>query len=640
MDDITTTKAMEMIRNSYTLKSDLASTWAYADEYYNNKINTINNFGQDPTRLANWDLSTDHIENIIPHLMRTYAAWVVNQPFDILASPQGSKNDYFNLVVANTVQDCLEYYSTRPKFSADLREIAIRMKLYNAVAQVDYYDFLNERPASRLVPHTDIHFDPTAIAPVNEVGGPRSIAIRLLLTPDEAINRYGRNKVAGMQRGLVSPFEEASDPKSEYPNYYGHMYDVYEWYGYDYTLVPVPAQETQDIVTKELSAWMGDDPVSVDPDIDHELAVREGIKLMYVMLKEEPASDVSLETTLYRLSEVGMGRLADILATWAQEHNAFLEEGDAGGSRPKYSDFVYRAEMQYGNDDWLKEPRELDYPHGQIPVSFYRNHITTDGLFGAGPFTEVINIHRRLDKYKENQYTYVDMASSPPFIIDLDLMHPGYADSMMRKGILSTLKAGLKPIFTRSSASPGAKEPSYAKMPPMSYDVYRVIEYLEYKIQEIIGPTKVMRGDVSGEVSGKAFSMRQQAAAKPVADVLLQIEGPMQQHIQRMASIIMEYLPYEKIANISGQEGAEAIQQFRDRGEVPECAVLVRFGRGMPTDWETKNAWGMQMLEIGAMDIEAYGKLINSPADLNQPPPPPSQGMAQGGIPQGVTSNA
>ena len=639
MQNITTEKASRMIRDSYSAKAKLKKTWDYADTYYNNVVNSADNFS-DVTRLARKSpMSQDFVENLIPQLMRTYAAWVVSQRFDILAEPFGSKNDYAYNVVARTVEDCIRYYVTRPKFLSIIRTLAIRMKMYNAVAILDYYDDMRDEPGARIIPHTDIFFDQTAMAGVNEVGGPRVVAVRLLLTKDEAVNRYGPDRVASMPRGLISIFDEQRDINRG-RDYYSEMYDVYQVYGYDYTLVDIPEDETRAIAAVEISEWINGMPGPVDQDIDHEIAVNEGLRIANEQILGNARNDeLSPEIVFSQLAEQGLEQIADALMGWMREHLDYLESGDPGGSRAKYKSFAYKAEFQYGTDDWLVDPTDIEYSHGEIPVSFFRNHENTDGLFGAGPFTEVMNLHRRYERFRKAVTTYVEAVSRPPFLIDLDLVAPGYADSEKRRGFLDALKSGFMALFFRGSNSPGAMMPQFARMPPMSYDVHRENEYIEHKIREIIGPTRTMMGDVSGEVSGKAFAMRQASSAVPTNDVNTQIEGPMQAHMNRWATYILDYLPYEKIANISGPENADIIQRFRDADVYPECAVNVRFGKGMPNDWYTQAQWALQMYQLGLIDVRTLEEASTSRIKLKEPPPPPVTGQAQGGI-QGVTQNA
>lgn len=643
MDNLSIERACEMIQQSNSMKRELVPEWNFADDYYNNTVSPVDRYGKrDPTRLIDWHIRQDHFDNNIPHLIRKFAAWVVGQPFDILVKPEGNQNDYLHILAANGTQDCLQYFKTRPKFLDDLREISIRMKVYNAVAEVDYYDSINEQPASRIIPHTDIFLDPTARRNVNEVGGPKSVALRMMLYKDEAINRFGAEAVAKMTPGLLD-LQSTADPRNPgYPgrvdtDHYGRMYDVFEWYGYDYSFVAIPKEESEEMARTEIMTFLQLPPGTmpqVDLEIDHEVAIETATEILNLWAGQP--KNTSLEETFSTLGMMGLGQIVERYKEYIDVQQGLLEDGEPGGSRPKFSDYVYKAEFQYGTTNFLSEPEPLDYPHGQIPVSFYRNHVTSNGLFGHGPFNEVANVHRRLELYEDALYTYVDYASRPPFIVDLDLLHPDYADETKLGGMIRAFKEGFRVLFIRSGKSQGAKLPDFAKPAPMSIDVMRVIEYLRYRIEDIIGPVPVMSGDVSGEVSGRAYSLRQQAAAKPLNDVIVQIEGPKQQGLHRMSTYILNYLPFEKIAAISGQENAGAIMELRESEEYLRCATTVKFGRGMPTDWETLEAHARWALESGLTTPEEYAKVVDSPIELKSPAPMPSGPGGQPGGQQGA----
>lgn len=611
--------AVYQIGLSRQQKNKLLKWWNAADQYFNNTI--LDSRGYDPEYLLK---STSRkrwgIDNLIPDAVRAFAAWVINSSFDVLVEALGDKTDEARFIAARVLQEQIEFYRNQPQFKQMIREIAIRTKLFNIVGQIDGWDDKRDEPYSRLVTHNDIFIDSTAWGNVNEPNGPRWIAVKYMLSPDEVIGRYG--SLRDLQPGLLS-HSGADKPSSggEVYDAFHNMYEIIEWFGIDETELAVSEDEMQEIVLGELEALRAGTFAGPDENVDHQAAIDYGALVLVSSLEEQ--FKVELETVqdaLRFLAESGYGTLADQYMQWQMSHQQFLDAGDAGGTRSKYPGYVYHVDFQIGMDEPLLGPEVMDYPHYQLPVSIYRGHMNTGGLFGMGAMAEVMSLQQDLEWWHKCMMDHAHYAARPPFLVDLDILDTKYRTADGLKKLVKNLEYGHK-IFWLRGAKNGL-EPRFAMIGAFSWDVMRIIEYIRLRIQEVIGPTPVLRGQVSGEASGKHIQIRQEAAAKPITDTLSMIEGPLQKHLERTVLNILEFSPIEKIEQISGQEGAMAIQYVRDYLDDFRCAVKVDLGTGMPTDWFTKANLGMSLLESGLGDPKLIGEWLKLPIPLSMPQMP------------------
>lgn len=638
--------------------------WAVSEEYFNNGILGYRDY--DPRKLLNYRLERWGIDNLIPEAVRTYGAWVLSRPFELKITPMGESGDQVRYLAASGVQKFMEYYKAKPEFKEDIRMIAIRMKLFNMVGQLDYWDSMRQKPCSRIIDHHDIFVDPTAKNGVNLIGGPRWVAIRVLLNKDEAINRYGAAKVDDMTPGLLIDEDEATRPQNERKAPWDHLYEVLEWYGMDETEVRIEEAETQAVALEEINAALDGTFQGPDPDIDHQQAIDYGDSLMItyateygaelpedlegemVALEDGTEIPALLHYAIYALADMGMGAVVEGYMMWRSTHKEFLDDGDAGGTEPKYPGYIYKTEFQYskaGEKDPLAEPETLDYPHYQIPVSLFRSHLNTrPGLFGHGPMSEVLSLQNDIEYWERTQQDFAHYQARPPFFMDIDYLHPDQRKAMGGlKKIVERIREGMYVFFTKGkTVSKGrAVEPHFAKIGQFSIDVLRLLEYKRYRLQEIIGPTPVLRGDVGNEASGKQVAIRTQSAAVPINDTLTLIESPMQKTMERMVANLLAYGDIVKLAQIAGQERAQAIQAIRDENSpyyIPDfrCMVAVNMGNTFPTDTQFLINFGMTAVQAGILDPKEFEEKVGSPFKLQQPPPqgaPGAPGPGQGSPP-------
>jgi len=618
-------EAVYQISLSRRKKQSLVPWWSAAEQYFNNTILDTREY--DPSKLLSPRVKKRWgIDNLIPDAVRAYAAWVVSSSFDVMVEPLGDVSDQVRFIAARTLLEQIEFYRKQPQFTQLIRDIAIRTKLFNIVAQVDGWDDKLDEPYSRLVTHNDLFIDPTAWGNVNESNGPRWIAIKYMLSADEVIGRYGSLK--GLEPGIISRAPSDDSRDDETPDEAFHnKYEIYEWMGIDESEVEISEDEMQSIVIGELQGIQNGTFMGPDPDINHADAIAYG-DLTIISSIEDQFPDVRIEgvtpeeeimEALQFLASIGNGQIAEAYSQWRMSHQEFIDAGQPGGTRPKYPGYIYHADFQIGQDEPLIGPEVCDYPHFQLPVSVYRSHMNTGGLFGLGAMPEVLALQQDLEWWHKCEMDHAHYSARPPFMIDTDILDPRYRKSGGMQKLVNGIRKGFDIIYLRG-AKLGA-EPHFANVGTFSVDVRRIIDYIRYRIQEVIGPTPILRGNVSGEASGKQVAMRQESAAKPITDTLSIIEGPLQKHFERMVLNILEFSPIEKIEQISGPEGAAAIAHIRENLPDFRCSVSVDLGTGMPTDWHSKMNIGMMLLQMGLADPKELGEKLNLPFSLNLPAP-------------------
>lgn len=649
-------KAREDINSCLDIKRPYRSMWDAAEEYYNGTILSTRDY--DPTKLIGKKSLRWGLDNLIPDAMRAFSAWVLSRPFQVHVSPMGEDGNPVRFLTANCIQKCMDFYKSQPDFRDDLRQLAIRMKLFNMVAQLDYWDDLRKRPASRIIDHNDIFIDPSAINGVNLVGGPKFVAVRVLMSKDEAVNKYGEAKVEDMKKGLLADFDNERTTPERKADIYDDLYEIIEWYGIDETHVRIEEARTQETALTEINASLAGNFQGPDPDIDHQQAIDYGDSLLVTYATQyvgEPPDSLPSkkkdEGQLFvwaanSLVDIGMGEMVQAYMTWRQSHQEFIAEGDAGGMEPKYPGYVYRTEFQFGgNDELLVEPEVLDYPHFQIPISIYRAHIGTQpGLFTHGPMAEVLAIQNDVEYWEKCQKDFAHYQSRPNMFVDIDALDRKQVEAIggLDK-VINKIREGMYVFFTRNQKGVNS-EPHFSNPGTFSFDVIRLLEYKRYRIQEIIGPTPIMRGEASGEASGKQVQIRQASAGVPINDVLNLIESPQQMLMHRMAANILAYGDIGEIAQIAGVERAQAVQAIRDPQSpayIPDFRMMVKvnLGNGFPTDHEFLINFGVAMMERGLADPAEVGEIIQSPIKLRAPQMPEgAPGTAPGAAGPGQAS--
>jgi len=648
----TAQKARESINSCLEIKKTYRGMWNATEEYFNGSILASRDY--DPTKLLSRDCRRWGLDNLIPDTMGAYAAWVLSRPFRIHVSPMGDDGSPVRYLTSNCIQKCMDYYKSEPAFRDDIRQIAVRMKLFNMVGQVDYWDDLRKRPASRIINHNDLFIDPTATNGVNLVGGPKFVAIRILLSPDEAENRYGEARVKSMTKGLILDHDREKMNERKVADAYDELYEVIEWYGIDETHVRIEEARTQETALNEINAAMDGSLQGVDPDIDHQQAMDYGDSLMVTqaqqyaggmpegMPSKKKDKGELISWAMNTMMDMGMGAMVQGYMGWRDAHQKFITDGDKGGMEPKYPGYVYRAEFQItGNtedDGILVEPETLNYPHYEIPISIYRAYPGTDpGLFSFGPMAQVLAIQNDVEYWEKCQKDFAHYQSRPNMMIDIDALDRKQLEAIGGlNGVLDKIREGLYVFFTRNQKGVNS-EPHFANPGTFSFDVIRLLDYKRYRIQEIIGPTPSMRGQSSGEESGKKLLVKQQSAGLPMNDVLNLIESPLQMCMSRMTANVLAYGDINEIAQIAGQERAMAVDAIRDETSqyyIPDfrMAVKVNLGNGFPTDHEFLINYGMTVLQAGLADAEEVGEKIQSPIKLHNPMPqmPGQPGTAPG----------
>lgn len=635
MDNFDLEKAYHQLQLSMSQKQKLIPVWRAAEDYFNNTIIPATEY--DPSRLASrvgnarWGLS-----NLIPDAVRAYAAWVINSPFDIKVDAMGDKGDEIRYIAARALHEQIQYYKQRPQFIANIREIAIRQKLFNIVGHIDGWCEKRGEPHSRLISHYDLFLDPTGWANINEPNGPRWAAVRYYLTQDQVETRYGPD--VKLQKGIMLGTD--GEPRDE-QRAWQDKYEIIEWYGIDETEIEIGEAEQRDAILAELEAVQNGQYTGPSDEIDHAYALKYGDWLMIghaVAVTQRNEDEIeTIKEALQVLTAAGAGETVDAYLVWRASHEALVEQGEIGGFRPKYPGYVYHCDFQMGQSDPVLGPETCDFPHYQIPLSIYRAHLTTRALFGYGPMSEVLSEQTDIEWWEKCLMDHSNYTARPPFMIDLDTLDPRYRTPKGMNQLVENLRRGHRIIWMRGTAGTqraGGMDPHFAKVGSFSFDVMRLIEYKRYRIMEVIGPTPVMRGQVSGEVSGKAFGMRQQAAARPIIDTLSLIEGPLQKHLERTLMNILEFSSIDKIEDISGPEGAGAIQWVRENIPDFNCVVKVDLGTGMPTDWHTRANMAIMFAQMGWLsDPQEVQEKLGLPWKLEIPPMPVAPGPGQGSPP-------
>jgi hypothetical protein len=115
----------------------------------------------------------------------------------------------------------------------------------------------------------------------------------------------------------------------------------------------------------------------------------------------------------------------------------------------------------------------------------------------------------------------------------------------------------------------------------------------------------------------------------------------MQKTMERMVANLLAYGDIDKIADVAGQERAQAIAAIRDENSpyyIPDfrCMVKVNMGNTFPTDTQFLINFGMTAVQLGILDPKEFEEKVGSPFNLERPAPqgmPGAPGPGQGSPP-------
>jgi hypothetical protein len=626
-------KACYQLNLSRTQKSEFEDTWNAAEQYYNNSVYRSRQWN--PSILVSPTVSKRGFDNNIPDLIASQIAWIMSRPFEVQTEPLGDKGDMPRIITARTCEEFLHYYKSGPDFDVLLRDIITRMDCYNFCAVYDYWDERAKMPACRIFDHRDVFIDPLATAQPNMPGGPRWMAIGRMMHRDEVENRYGADKLNDLTSGRILT-KDVSDQENEAYTAYSELYEVIEWFGIDETEETISEEETESIVLGELNILFDTGTVDIDEFVNHLKAVESGDKYMVERAATIDVSVRDINTAITLMAQAGFGEEAQLYLAWREAHLGLYDEEEPGGTRPKFRGGIYHAEFQFGTKEPLLEPAALEFPHYEIPISVFRSRIpTTPGIFGFGMMSQVLSLQSDIEKWEHCEYTFAQAQARKNIALNLDALDPGWVEQLGLKGILDTIQQGFQTIFTRGMAG---KEAIHAvDYGNFSMDVRRIIDYKRYRISEIIGPTPVMRGQASGEMSGKQVEIRTESASMPVQDVLNLIESPIQKTFYRMNTNVIAYADLEKIEEISGSEAAQAMDYVRQTLPDYKCAVRVNLGNAFPNNREFMINFGLGLVQTGLIDPVEWGEKINSPFKIRAPQMPQGQVPPNTGSPPAPT---
>jgi hypothetical protein len=642
MYDPTIVRCREQLDFSVGQKKQHAPNWRAASLYFNNDI--LDRRGYDPKYLAYDSLGRQArgrgrwgIDNHIPDNVRARIAYASVAPFNIEMHSLAPSEDPISHEAVNAIYKCVMHELENKEFDRVKRDIITRATLFNMVGVLDWWnnDRYDPGPSYRVISHDDLFFDPTASAPVNEQGGPRWVCIRRMLSEDEKRMRYGN---VPLRTGFTG-YEKTEMTESEDIGWrdYENQYEIYEWYGINEMETTIPSDEMEVMVIDEVNALFDGTLLELNPDINHRKAVEIGDELMRgYALSMFPDADnkdfVRIEGIMRALSEGGLGSYADMYINWRGAQIDMTAE-DEGGTRPKYEGYVYRCEFQVGHDEWLVSPTALDFPHYQIPVSLFWTHKPTQTLWGKGIMSEVIGHQEWIEWWQKCHEDYSNYAARPPFLIDTGSLDPPARTDETKMQVKEALVRGFRILWMKLTSSKVPFEPKFATIGQFSPDVPRLVEYHRFRIKEILGPVPALTGNVSGETSGRAFGMRMQAAGTPVNDMLSINEGPLEAFVKRMSMNVFEYGDLYKVENIAGTAGADAIeilrQQVEEQGYDFRYTVQVDLGSGVPRDFYSLVSFGQAF--AANIDMEEFGRVINSPVKLRNIPQQTPGAPGQGG---------
>lgn len=627
MWNISVNKASEQIMLSRGQKNAYESTWDAFEKYYNGTVYQSREW--DPRYLVSPNRTSRAFDNTIPDLITAQIAWVMSRPFEVQMNPLGDKGDIGRIMATKAVEEYVHYWKSQADFSHLLREIVLRMDCFNFCAVLDYWDEAKGMPGCRVFTHNDTFIDPLAMNQVNMDGGPRWIGLARLLHKDEARNRYG-DKAIDLVAGRIitkDPDEANADPYASYSD----LYEIIEWFGIDEEEIEITSEETEKIVNAELDALFADQPVEIDPYLNHLKAVEFGDQYVMRLTKDMSGEEQEdIEGAVQTLSMMGRADIIEDFMAWREAHAELYDEESPGGTRPKYPGGVYHCEFQFGGSGFLKEPEALEYPHYEIPVSIFRGRMnTTPGLFGNAGNAQVLALQCDVEKWEQTEYTFARAQARKNIAINRDALDPAWVKEIGLAGVLQRIQRGFETIYTSGSAR--ASDAVHAiDVGNFSIDVRRLIDYKRFRMQEIIGPTPWMRGDVGNEASGKQVAIRQESGAVPMNDILNMIESPIQATFQRIATNVLAAATLEKVAEISGEQAAEAVDYIRQTLPDYACAASVNLGNAFPNDKQFLINFGLMLVQSGMLDAEVWGEKINSPFPIHNPMMP---GAAPGGTP-------
>lgn len=619
------------------VREELYPWWKAAQHYWNNDFTGDRSYDPE-VLLSRKIIERWGIDNLIPFAMRTREANIMSQPLSVKIDPYGGSGDMLMQLCANGLDDMMHYFENRPEANKCTREVIRRAALFNAVAELDWYDQTEykEGPKVRIIPHSDIYMDINALGDINEVNGPRWVAARYRLTDDEVENMFPGKE---LEKGTLSDTAETAFKQGEYDN----RTEIYEWFGIDESVKQISDEKAEATILGQIQQVLQGGDIDPASNEDHDYAIKYARKWLVSEAEDTLEREFSGENMYVEaqnaLAENGMGVLADLVDYIVTTHQEFIDAGIDGGTEPVHPGSIYRCVFQKGMTDFVVPPETYDYSHGQLPFSFYRAHAGSRRLLAKGIMTEVLILQAELEWWEKARMDITNIVGRPPMLIPLDLMKKRL-DAHGRNKLVEEIKRGFAVIWTSVANYQRGAKPEFAQMGGgFNLAVLNdIINEKRRRIFEVIGSTDVLRGEspVGAEASGKRVQIQQAAAAKPLNDALAMIESPRQKRCERQAMNILQYASEELLISIAGQERAAAILQVREAFPGYRPIVNVDFGYGMPNDWYSRMQILSQFAMSGMMDMDEFAEIMNLGIKFKPPPMPQNQGTQAGGMQAGM----
>jgi len=609
------------------VKDELYTWWNAAQHYWDSEWSGERAYDPE-VLLSRKTIDRWGVDNIIPYAMQVREANIMAQPLSIKVEPYGDASDMTMLLCANGLDDLLHYFENRPESNRLTREVVRRMSLFNAVAEVDWYDTdkFKEGPKIRVIPHDDIFMDINAIGNFNEINGPRWCAVRYRLTDDEVENMFP-GKV--LEKGVSSRKQDESYREG----YHDDRSEIYEWFGVDESRKQISDADAEASTLNQIAAVLNQSDPQIQQDDDHDFAIKYA--QAWLMAQAEEATGQEFEdyyTAQTALAEMGAVSIVEAVVALTEVHQQFIDDGVNGGTEPVYPGSIYRAVFQHGQKDPIVAPELYGYAHGQIPVSFYRAHQGSRRLFSRGMMTQVLTLQAELEWWEKARMDITNIAGRPPMIVPIDLMAKRL-DASGRKKLVEEIKRGFAVLWTSVANYQKNAQPAFATMGG-GFNLAILNDIIDEKRQrmfEIMGATAITRGQapLGAEASGKRVQIQQAAAARPLNDTLAMIESPRQKRCERMVMNMLQHTSYELMQSITGMQRAQAIMQVRESFPEYRPIVKVDFGHGMPTDWFSKYQIYLPMFMAGALTGEQFAEEMNLGIKLNDIPQAPAANPGQ-----------
>lgn len=623
MFDFNVKKGSAAIERCRQEKMRLRDIWVKSEAYYSNQATTT--MWQDYTKLIGEHYIGWDNDNQIPDAVRVWLSTVYNSSLEI--GGEAPYNDPLANLAAEAVVDYLRAWRKEPQFNRDLLDISLRMLLYNAVAQIDFYDRYANAPhgnlGARIIPHNDFYCEEGSYGPINDPDGPRWVAYRLFLTKDEVINRYGAEKVNELKHGPLS----ISDANSSQvrADVFDDRYEIIEFWGKDNTLEDVTRSETEMSVGEQFRDALKGEPKEVEAWEDHAASIEVLNEFLIVLATGEEEDEVELSVAVARLEAPGTSQYLEAYTAVRTQHEQFIQAGNPGGRKEKYFGGIYRAEFQEGDAEPLRGPEASPYQHGQIPVSFYQRHRGISTYWTRGVMAEALPIQQEIEFWMNRRKRFGHIKAEPPLALWKDAFEK---QNIPTSNILAALERGRAVFEMRTPVGTGPLPlPTFVDVGRWDWNVDQIIQDLRQRMFRLFGATEEMRGEAPGaEASGRHIELKMEAGSRHVTFTLALIESPLQRHFQRLSNLVINSVPLERIASVCGPEKMAALQAVRESGQPFEMRITLDLGRGMPQDFANKYQIYFNLLSMQIITPQEFAERTGIPFTPAPPPPPEAAG--------------